>query len=182
MKRFYSFLEKLQEQVRWQSYTIMGLLVVVLIEGIFLFRLATHKTIIVLPPRVDKEFWVSGEELSYSYLEQTGKYLADRILNVSPAMVDKSVASVYPFLTTNPDELKAIKEVFASYTNSIKNNDWWQSFYPMKVIVDPQNQILAVEGILKKFTSNTYIGEERRTIVFKFTVQQGRFIVREVKL
>ncbi len=180
--KFLSYLEKLEKENRLLYLFVAGLLLVNVLEGILLYKASVSRTVIVMPPKVEKEFWVSGEELSYSYLEQIGEYLADRILNVSPAIVDKSLASVYPFLTTNPEELEAIKEVFASYTNSIKNNDWWQSFYPMKVIVDPQNQTLAVEGILKKFTGNTYIGEERRTIVFKFTVQQGRFIVREVKL
>lgn len=182
MRKFYSILEKLQLEIRWQAYTIMALLAVVFLEGIFMFRLATHQTVILVPPKVDRELWISGNELSRAYLEQVGIYLADRILNVSPANVDSSLASVYPFLTTNPDELKAIKEVFASYASSVKNNDWWQSFYPMKVTIDASRQMLSIEGILKKITGNTYVGEERRIIVFKFTVQDGRFIVREVKL
>ena len=179
--RYFSLMKKLEEEVKWQAIVIVILAVGLIIEGILLFRAYMNKTVIVLPPRVEREFYVSGNAVSFSYLEQTAKYLADRILSVSPANVDNSLSSVYPFLTTDPNQLKVIKESFASYANSIKQNDLWQAFYPLRVLLDSNRQQVAVEGILKKTTGNVYVGEEKRTIVFTFEVRDGRFIVKEVK-
>lgn len=179
--KYFSLMKKLEEEVKWQAIVIIVLVFALVLEGVLLFKAYTSKTVIVLPPRVDREFWVSGNTLSFSYLDQTAKYLADRILSVSPANVDSSLASVYPFLTTDPNQLKAIRDSLIAYSNSIKQNDLWQAFYPLRTLLDEKNQKIAVEGILKKTTGNVYVGEEKKTIVFAFEVQNGRFIVREVK-
>lgn len=179
--KYFSLMKKLEDEVRWQAIVIIVLVLALVVEGILLFRAYMTKTVIVLPPRIDREFYVSGNVLSFSYLDQTAKYLADRILSVSPVNVDSSLASTYPFLTTDPSQLKAIKDSFTAYANSIKQNDLWQAFYPLRTLLDERNQKVAVEGILKKTTGNVYVGEERKTIVFTYEVQNGRFIVREVK-
>ena len=75
--RYFSDFERLSKEVRLQALIIIVLLGVVLVEGILLYRASTQRTVIVVPPKVEKEFWVSGSTLSRAYLEQVAIYLAD---------------------------------------------------------------------------------------------------------
>ena len=52
------------------------------VANIFLASSLISKTsnqkVIVIPPNVNKEFWVSGDKLSASYLEMVGNFIADK--------------------------------------------------------------------------------------------------------
>ncbi len=180
--KYFSDFERLAKEVRFQAIIIYALLFIVLLEGILLYRAATNKVVIVIPPKVEREFWVSGENLSYAYIEQVAVYLADSLLSVAPPNVDKSLSRIMPFLTTDPAQVKEIRDSFAVYAKAIKENDWWQSFYPMRVVVDEKNQRIDVYGVLRKMTGNLYVGQENNKVIsFNYEVRNGRLIITGVK-
>jgi len=180
--KYFSDFERLSKEVRWQAVIIYALLAIVLLEGILLWHASNKKVVVVIPPKVDKEFWVSGDTLSYAYMEQVAVYVADSLLSVSPANVDKALSRITPFLTTEPEQAKVIRDSFAGYAKAVKNNDWYQAFYPMKVSIDQKNQKIVVYGILRKMTGNLHIADEPgKTVELGYTVQNGRLIIREVK-
>jgi conjugal transfer pilus assembly protein TraE len=180
--KYFSGFERLVKEVRFQAIIIYALLFIVLLQGIMLYRTASNREVIVIPPKVDKEFWVSGQSLSYAYMEQVGVYLADSLLSVSPANVDQALSRIMPFLTTDPAQVKEIRDSFAGYSKAVKENDWWQSFYPMKVIVDDKHNKIDVHGVLRKMTGNVYVGQESNKVIsFNYEVRNGRLIITGVK-
>jgi len=180
--KYFSDFERLAKEARFQSIIIYALLFIVLLEGVMLYRSATNKVVIVLPPKVDREFWVSGESLSYAYIEQVAVYLADSLLSVSPPTVDKSISRIMPFLTTDPAQVKEIRDSFAAYAKTVKENDWWQSFYPMRVVVEEKTQRIDVYGVLRKMTGNIYVGQESNKVIsFNYEVRNGRLLITGVK-
>jgi conjugal transfer pilus assembly protein TraE len=180
--KYFSDFERLVKEVRFQAIIIYALLFIVLLEGIMLYRVANNKTVVVIPPKVDREFWVSGESLSYAYMEQVAVYLADSLLSVAPPNVDKALTRAMPFLTTDPAQVKEIRDSFAAYTKAVKENDWWQSFYPMKVMVDEKQRRIDVYGVLRKMTGNVYVGQENNKVIsFNYEVRNGRLIITGVK-
>lgn len=178
--KFLSYVEKLEKENRIFYIVVIGLLMVNLFFGFLLYKASVDKTVVVLPPNVAKEFWVAGNKLSRAYLEQVGIFLADRILSVSPENVDASIDMITPFFTTNPEQVKALKETLAGYRASIKRENWFQSFYPLKVVITERS--ITVEGVLRKTAGVTYIGQEKKSIQFFFEVKNGRLLITEVKL
>ncbi len=180
--KYFSDFERLVKEVRFQSIIIYAMLFIVLLQGILLYRAATNKVVLVLPPKVEREFWVSGETLSYAYIEQVSVYLADSLLSVAPPNVDKAISRIMPFLTTDPAQVKEIRDSFASYAKAVKENDWWQSFYPLRVVVDEKNRRIDVYGVLRKMTGNIYVGQESNKVIsFNYEVRAGRLIITGVK-
>jgi len=178
--KFLSYLEKLEKENRLLYLFVAGLLLVNVLEGILLYKASVSRTVIVMPPRVEKEFWVSGDTLSRAYLEQVAIFLADRILSVSPENVDKSLDMIGVFFTTDPEGLKAIRESLKEYAVVIKRENYSQMFYPLSVVITEKN--LTVEGVLRKVVGTTYAGQERRSITFSYEVRNGRLFITEVKL
>ena len=54
---------------------------------VILNLLGTVRTVIV-PPSINKSFWVSRDKASGEYLEQMGSFVAWLVLDVTPATID----------------------------------------------------------------------------------------------
>lgn len=180
--KYFDLLSKLDAQARFLGLISTLLAVALLLMSFTIYSLYSKKSVIVLPPKVDKEFWVSGDTLSTSYLEQVGYFIADRIMSVSPQNVDRSLDAVKPFFTTDPDKLKALDEVFIKIAQTIKENDYYQSFYPLRFYVDKKGNSLVIEGVVRKMAGMQYIGEERKRVEIKFIIKNGRFFVESIEV
>lgn len=137
---------------------------------------------VILPPKVEKEFWVSGNVLSTTYLEQVAYYIADRVMSVSPQNVDSSLDMLKPFFSMAPEDLEALEKVFMKISKAIKENDYYQVFYPLRFFVDSKRKVIVVEGIVRKMSGMQYIGEERKRVEIGFYVRNGRFFVKSLKV
>lgn len=180
--KFYNFWEKIITENRIYQIVIIALSVVIIAEGILISTLFKEKQVVILPPKIEKQFTVAGNKLSKEYLQQVAEYIADRVLSVSPMNVDESFDEIVPFLTTDPDLVKQIKNSLALQAKKIKDNDVYQIFYPMKFYVNDRERKMYVEGILKKMTGNTYIGQEKVILELGFTVRNGRLFITSIQL
>jgi len=71
----------------------LGLAVAVLAAGqilalIVIFNLLGTVRTVVVPPSIDKTFWVTRDRASSEYLEQMGSFIAWLVLDVTPASID----------------------------------------------------------------------------------------------
>ena len=66
----------------------LGLLVAGhLLSLVVILGLIGRERIIVVPPSLEKSFWVSGNTVSREYLEQMGAFVAWLVLDVSPSSI-----------------------------------------------------------------------------------------------
>ncbi|WP_022846809.1 type IV conjugative transfer system protein TraE [Desulfurobacterium sp. TC5-1] len=130
-----------------------------------------NQKVIILPPNVNKEFWVSGDKLSSSYVEMMGNFIADKYLSVSPETAAYQHSLLFPFVA--PSALPDFKKAMQQYEAFIAREGISQVFYPRSVSFG-KNQIL-VSGILKKYVEGTQIKSEKATVLIKYTVRNGQF-------
>lgn len=154
--------------------------IVILVLGFMLFNKTA--TVIVVPPKIQKEFEISGNVISKPYFEQIGFYISDRLLSVSPETVEDSFDTVMSFFTTEPNAVKDIREHMSKEARAIKENDISQVFYPQKILINDKAAIFSVEGNLKRLTGNTYLSSEKKRVDYKFRVTDGRLIILGVEV
>jgi len=182
--KFWNFWEKLDRENRVLKLGFLALLIIFAIQAYLVIKLYDRKTVVVLPPKVEKEFWVAGDSLSRSYLEQVSYFIADRLLNVSPENVKSSIDMVLPFLTTEPENLKKIREQLVEYAREIVDNDIYQSFYPMRFLIARDRNkrpFMRVEGILRRTSGDVYLGQQKAVLDLFFKVRNGRLIIYELE-
>jgi len=167
------FFSKYNRMIRELDLYRLGFLTL-LISNLFLTYLFVsvkgEQKVIITPPIIAKEFEAIGNKLSKSYFEQTGKYITECLFNVSPQNINKSFDLVMPFFTTNPKNVKIIKDFLIKQADQIKTDDIYQSFYTMKVLVNYKTNTFTVEGILRKMTGNTFIENKKRSIDYTFSL------------
>lgn len=160
----------------------LGLTAAVIVMSVSNYNLHKEKTVVVIPPNLSKPFEVSGNTLSFEYFEQLGRYLSDRILSVSPENVQYSFDEILPFLATNPESIKPIRENMALQASVIKENDIYQVFYPMRTMINKEGKRFSVEGTLRKMTGNNTISTGRATITFDFFVKGSRIYITAMEV
>jgi conjugal transfer pilus assembly protein TraE len=154
----------------------LGFLLLLVANSVLMYLFVTIKgeqKIIITPPIITKKFEVIGTKLSKSYFEQTGYYVSDRLFSVSPETINNSYDFVMPFFTTNPNHIKKVKDFLIKQADQIKENNIYQTFYPMKVTVNYKHSTFTVEGILRKMTGNTFIENKKKSIDYIFEINQA---------
>ena len=180
--KYFDLISKLDAQARFLGLVASLLAASLLFMAFTVFSLYSKKTVVILPPKVEKEFWVSGNTLSSSYLEQVAYYIADRVMTVSPQNVESSLDMIRPFFSTDPEDLKALDRVFIRIVRTVKENDYYQVFYPLRFMIDRKKNRLIVEGMVRKMSGMQYIGQERKTVSIEFYVRNGRFFVKGIEV
>lgn len=164
------------------TFVNLGLSAALIISLLVINNLSNSKTVVVIPPNLNKEFQVSGNTLSKEYFEQVGFYLSDRILSVSPENVANSFDTILPYLATNPESIKTIRENLSLQAETIKQNDFYQVFYPMRVSINEQGMKFSVEGTLKKMSGNNSISSGRATVIYDFSIENGRLFIKNIEV
>lgn len=178
--KFFSYLEKLIEENRVLKYGILAMGLTNVALGVLYLQSQGSQKVIVVPPEIRKEFWVTGKTVSRSYLEQVFYYVTSSILNVSPETVDESISRIYVFLTTDPVLVGKIKRAFQDYALAIKTKRVYQAFYPMSIEFKGNKAI--VRGFMKKIVGAGEVIEESKEVKYTFRVQNGRLFIEGIEL
>jgi conjugal transfer pilus assembly protein TraE len=180
--KFWNYWDKVTSENKLFKNIFIILTATIVILVFFIMKLADNKRVLVIPPRVDKEFWVAGNEVSTTYLEQVASYIADMVMNVSPVNVDRAYDTILPFLTTDPELVGLIRTELLTQADTIKEEDIYQSFYIRKVWIDKENHSITVSGISRRSTGNLYIGSQSASVKITYKISNGKFIITKLEV
>ena len=141
-----------------------------------------HTKTIIAPPYITSEFENVGDTFSFSYYEQIGSHLSNALLTISPQNVDKTFDSVQGYFSSDPDEIKAIKEYLIQEADRIKKDSIYQAFYPLKTLPNHKNNSFTVEGLLKSMTGNVMIEEKKAQITFDYKVTNKKLVIKKFEV
>lgn len=174
-------LKKLDNEKKFFGFIIIILVFVILIQGILNYNLITANRTIVLPPAVTKEFWATDKQISESYFEQIGFYIADRVLSVSPETVDSSYISLLPFFDSSSQNLKSVRDKLKEQADFIKSEKMYQIFYPLRMYPDYSKKQIKIEGPMKKFIGELLVQESNKSyITITYDIKAGRFMIKSL--
>ncbi len=180
MKKFWSYWEKINLENRWLRYTVIILASVIAIQSALIYSMVDNTKVVVLPPKVDKKFWVTNNGVSSSYLEQVGLFIADRVLTVSPRTIDYNYDLIVPYLTKNPSLLNKINEILLKQKDVVKRENIVQAFHPISTSVYPDK--ILIDGILIK----SYSGLKEKTvhskIVLGYSIKDGDVLINSIEV
>ncbi|MDR0453806.1 MAG: type IV conjugative transfer system protein TraE [Deferribacteraceae bacterium] len=168
---------KVEKKLLLIMMTMLSFVIILLLFA--LLSAYKNQKVIVLPPKVDKEFWVAGNTLSSSYLEQVAFYLSDRLLTVSPATVRASFDTIIGF--AEPSMIKLLRTSLSEQADTIIREKIFQVFYPAAFASDTQKRTITVKGTIKRFSGNVYQSEAESVIIFEYTVLEGRLYITSIE-
>jgi conjugal transfer pilus assembly protein TraE len=172
-ERFKSEQYKVFIQNQKLTITLIVMLVVNLILGAYILMFATNSRTVFLPTyNATQEFWVSGREVSSSYLEQIGRYIADVLWNVTPDNAKNVKPAILPLVPSQywSDVDRAITQQLAY----ISDNAITRIFHPVSIDYSERNA-LYVRGTLKEMTGDIVALSKTTTLRVQYKIENGRF-------
>ena len=136
--------------------------------------------ILLVPPKMTKEFWVERERVAPEYMEQMGVFIATLVGNLSPGNAEFNVNMLIKhYLDPSHQNPEVIQELLnqAAY---IKKNNITQAFFPSSIsIVDPENMKVRVEGSNIINIGTARVSGEKASYLIRFNARNYKLYVEE---
>lgn len=140
--------------------------------------LGSERTVIV-PPTLNKSFWVTDEKASGSYLEQMGTFVAWLVLDVTPATIDwkKDVLLTY-VEPSQHNELKSRQEVEAE---RLKRINATTALALEQLVPDSSGQSVVIRGRLRTLVNGVETANEPKAYLVEFGFGGARMHLKTFK-
>jgi len=148
-----------------------------LLLGFSVFYLVGRERVVIVPPIVNRDFWVATDMVSDSYLEQMAEFFAGLLLNVTPNsfatrsehLLQHVAPNAYPTLKTQLVEQKLELERRAMST----------TFHPASFKVDRKKLLVELKGELKILVGRASVESQTKTYRIQFSQQHGRLYIQQ---
>jgi conjugal transfer pilus assembly protein TraE len=156
---------------------ISGLVNLALVWG--LVSLATSGRTILLPPTVEKSFWVEKENVSASYLEQMAGYIAYLSLQSSPATVEYQNKVMLEYVA--PSAYGRLKQEMDYYAEKLRKGNISQTFVPKAFEVNATRKSVVVGGVMTTYVNEKVVGQKDVSVLVGFEIVHGKLYVKSFK-
>lgn len=149
--------------------------------GVIASIIGSERTVIV-PPSIDKTFWVSRDKASTEYLEQMAGFMTWLVLDVSPSpsTIDWRRNVLLNYVA--PDRHAAMKTQMDLEADRLRSNNASTSFLIQQLTANDKDQFVLILGRLRRQINGTDVGEpETRAYLTQFEYAGGPVHVRTFK-
>lgn len=172
LERLKSDVKDLRKSNRALGLTTMALAAGQVIALIIVLNLLGSVRTLVVPPTINRSFWVTRDSASSEYLEQMGSFVAWLILDVTPDSIDWKREMLLGYV--EPDqhgELKRRQEVEAS---RLKRINATTSFKPQQLVTSEEKQSVVIRGRLRTMVNGLETADEPKAYSVSFSYSGGR--------
>ena len=151
---------------------LLCLVVIVSIVG-------SDRTVIV-PPNIDRTFWVTREKASREYLEEMASYVAWLVLDVTPTTVDWKKNALLNWVA--PEQHAAMKTKMDIEAERLRTNNATTFFLVQQLAADEAKQSVVVTGRLRRQINGADVTDpETRSYLAQFQYVGGRVHIQSFK-
>jgi len=128
---------------------------------------------IVVPPNIEKTFWVSKDKVSGEYLEQMAGFMTWLVLDVSPSTIDwkRNVLLTY----VAPDDFAGLKTQMDLEAERLRSNNATTSFQIQQFTANEKQQSVVATGRLRRQINGVDVGDPVvRSYLIQFKHTGGR--------
>ena len=142
--------------------------------AIVLQLLGTVRTVVV-PPSLNKSFWVTRDQASGEYLEQMGSFIAWLVLDVSPSSIDWKKDMLLGYV--DPGQHGVLKTRQEVEAERLKRINAATIFAPQQLVPSEEGQTLVVRGRLRTLVNGLETGNELKAYRIEFSYAGARMHV-----
>ena len=150
-----------------------------LLLAVIVSIVGSERTIIV-PPNIDRKFWVTKDKASREYLEEMAGYVSWLVLDVTPSTVDWKRNVLLNWVA--PDQHATMKSKMDLEADRLRTNNASTSFLIQQFTADEAKQSVLITGRLRRQINGTDIGDpETRAYLAQFQYAGGRVHIHSFK-
>lgn len=177
--KLHSDLKEMRQRNRGLALTVGALVVGLVVSLVIIVKLIGMERTIIVPPHVEKTFWVTNDRVSKEYLEQMASFIAWLVLDVTPATIDWKKDILLNYVSPEQHGLmKARQEVEAERLKRINASTF---FLPQQLVANDQDQTVAVRGRLCTQVNGQETATDTKAYLAEFQYAGGRMHLKAFK-
>lgn len=153
----------------------LGSLILNLLLSITLMLMIGHERIILVPPSIDKTFWVSASHVSPEYLSEMSLFFSNLRFNITPTNATTQRELLLRYV--QPNKYEELKTELLSEADYLVKEHISTAFFPVNVIVDSKKLVGRVTGDLQSTIGDSQLPAKRVTYQIAFNYNAGRLFV-----
>jgi conjugal transfer pilus assembly protein TraE len=155
-----------------------SLLLNMLLSGAIYFILGYEK-IVLVPPTISREFWVSTHQVSPEYLSSMSLFLADIRLNVTPA--NAALQRELFLRYVNPNQYEKLKCELMEQEAHLKKEHISMIFFITNVEVDAARLRVNLSGDLQYIVGDALQPAQHVTYQMAYRLHSGRLMLESLE-
>lgn len=175
-----SYLETVNQQLRAQRNCLLTFCFLLCCTGLFLsiFLFQKSEKVVVIPPLVEKEFWVDGRNVSSAYLEQYSYFLAQLLLGKSAYSAPNQRDVLLRH--SAPEFVGILRKKLLDEEDMLKQQNASYTFYPISVKANSNTKQVRVEGERIFYVAGKQISSEQEVYLLSFTYKGGKLYLQGI--
>jgi conjugal transfer pilus assembly protein TraE len=172
---------RVQRRANRMLGTIVALLATCqLVSLVVIAGLAGAERTVLVPPNIDRTFWVTRDKASREYLEQMASYVSWLMLDVTPSTIDWKRNALLNWVA--PDQHATLKTRMDLEAERLRSNNATTSFLIQQITADESDQSARITGRLRRQINGADVGEpETRSYLAQFQYTGGRVHLQTFK-
>jgi conjugal transfer pilus assembly protein TraE len=158
---------------------VAGLSFALIVALLAILKIAGTERTVIVPPTIDKSFWVTHERASRDYLNQMASYVAYLILDVDPAVIDWKKDTLLNWVA--PGEHAALRTRLELEADRLKRINAATFFRPQQLVADEERQAVTVRGRLRTLVNGQETSSEVKAYLVEFDYAGGRAQLKSFK-
>jgi type IV conjugative transfer system protein TraE len=159
-------LERALSREKSIRFVLLGVVVIMTIA----FLSKSNDTKIVLVPfgSTSEKVSINDSQASQEYLKQMTKKLVQLGFSYSPVTAQENFDELLQFV--DPEHYGVLHKVIVRKIEEIRKSNISSVFFPGEYIYDVKNQRVAVKGVLKTYSGQNLVEDEKKTILFEYKI------------
>ena len=139
-------------------------------------RLSGRERVVLVPPTINKTFWVDSDRVSAEYLQQMAYFLLQLTLDVTPQSVEHQASVVLQYAA--PASFGELRAAMAATADRLKRDGASTLFSTRDLVVDEATQRVGVRGQLTTFVSDRRVSEVSKAYAIELQYAGGRVFLK----
>lgn len=167
-------------ELRVQRNLLGVLAAILLFNNLILSGAAFYnrERMILVPPRITKQLWVQGNEVSKEYLTEMGAYISKLFLDLSPSTVTYNHGVLLTYAT--PEAYGALKKQFLKEAEEYTKLQLSTHFKPVEILTNPETMEVTIKGSMNSYVAGKHIRDSQETVAIQFTHRDAGLLLEKV--
>jgi conjugal transfer pilus assembly protein TraE len=143
--------------------------------SLLIFVILSHEKIVIVPPTIEKTFWISGNEVSSEYLAEMALFFVNLRFNLTPNNAETQRNMLLRYVT--PSYYGILKTDLLSESDKIKRDHITTTFYQSNIEVDQKKYLVKITGDIQSTIGDMMLPFQRVSYQIHFVFNAGRLLV-----
>ncbi|AJC92164.1 conjugative transfer system protein TraE [Campylobacter subantarcticus LMG 24377] len=165
------------ENTTFRIISVILSLVILFLVWIIANKTDSQRVVFMPPKAIAKEFWVAGNEVSKTYIEEISQFIAFNLLNITRENAHNNIENILTLV--DPKFYQDVKIKLLEQTGYIVDNSISRTFFITAIDANKKG-VVEVHGVIKDIISDKVVNSNNNTLIIGYEINQGRFWINSL--